>query len=469
MRQTELARALGVSASYLSQIEHSRRPLTTGVLARVSDVLGVDPAQFESEGMARLAVDVRDALVDASPGDVLASGQIRELVASHPEIARSIVSLHRRFRDAREQADVLAGSDAAPTSYEEVRDFFYERRNYVDDLDSAAERVAREEGLRPGEAAAALASRLATRHGVRVGELGGHGEQRRFDRRSRTLLLSTHLRPSQQAFQMATHLAMLEQAELIERLCADAAFTSRTARSLARIGLANYFAGAVLLPYTVFHEAAEELRYDLDRLAWRFGVGFESTCHRLSTLQRPGAPGVPFSLVRVDRAGNVSKRQSASSFHFSRVGGTCPLWSVYDAFGTPGRLIVQIAEMPDGRRYLWIARTVTRAHGGYGTPGKLFAVGLGCDIRHARRLVYASGLDLSPAGPATPIGLGCKVCDRPSCTQRAFPPAGRELRVDPDSARFAPYSPFSMPVEPSPGLEATQRASSAGASGRLKW
>jgi predicted transcriptional regulator len=225
----------------------------------------------------------------------------------------------------------------------------------------------------------------------------------------------------------------------LDRLTHEGRFAHADSRGLVRIGLANYFAGALLLPYTAFLGEAERLHYDIDRLVARFRVGFETICHRLSTLQRPGARGVPFFFVRVDRAGNISKRQSATDLHFLRVGGTCPLWNVYEAFASPGRILTQIARMPDDRSYLWIARTVVHETGGWGMPSKTFAVGLGCDVQHARRLVYSKGLDLADATAATPIGGGCRVCDRPACPQRAFPPAGRVLSVDENRSRFDPY------------------------------
>jgi XRE family transcriptional regulator, fatty acid utilization regulator len=214
----------------------------------------------------------------------------------------------------------------------------------------------------------------------------------------------------------------------------------RETHALARIGLANYFAGALLMPYGAFLAAAERERYDIERLGALFGVGYETICHRLSSLQRPGALGVPFFFIRVDRAGNISKRQSATDFHFSRVGGTCPLWNVYEAFAQPGRILTQVAQMPDGRTYLWIARTVQHAAGGDGDPGKTFAIGLGCDIRHAGRLVYSKGLALADPAAATPIGAGCKVCERPACPQRAFPLIGRPLAVDETRSVINPYA-----------------------------
>lgn len=195
-----------------------------------------------------------------------------------------------------------------------------------------------------------------------------------------------------------------------------------------------------MLPYGTFLSAAEALRYDIDLLVRRFGVSFETVCHRLSTLQRPEARGVPFFFVRVDRAGNISKRQSATDFHFSRAGGTCPLWNVYEAFSQPGKVLTQLAAMPDGRTYLWVARSIQHGTGGYGSPLRQFAVALGCDRRHASRLVYARGLALDDPETATPIGPGCKVCDRRGCAQRAFPALGRALSIDENMRTPEPYA-----------------------------
>jgi XRE family transcriptional regulator, fatty acid utilization regulator len=292
--------------------------------------------------------------------------------------------------------------------------------------------------------ASAFAEHLYERHGISVlteAEEPGSGDvQRRFDRARRVLRLSPHLGPGQQAFQMATQLAFLEQRDTVDSIVAASRLSDDVSRELARIGLANYFAGALILPYTAFRNAAEASRYDIELLGERFGVGFETICHRLSTLQRPGARGVPFFFIRVDRAGNISKRQSATDFHFSRVGGTCPLWNVYEAFTQPDRVLTQLARMPDERTYLWIARCVSHGRGGFRVPRKTFSVALGCDLQHAERLVYADGLDLKSPFSATPIGAGCRICERPACPQRAFPPTGRPLSINSDHSMFAPYS-----------------------------
>ncbi|MET0383696.1 MAG: short-chain fatty acyl-CoA regulator family protein, partial [Burkholderiaceae bacterium] len=254
------------------------------------------------------------------------------------------------------------------------------------------------------------------------------------------LHVPAHLSDAQQAYQMATQYALLACRAPIDAVIQAAGFADAETRALAWPGLAHYFAGALVLPYGRFLAAAESLHYDIELLAQRFGVSFETVCHRLSTLQRPEARGVPFFFVRVDRAGNISKRQSATDFHFSHSGGTCPLWNVYEAFAQPHKVLTQIARMPDGRTYLWIARCVTRATGGFGSAERTFAIGLGCDVRHAARLVYAKGLHLSDPGIATPIGAGCKVCDRQGCPQRAFPALGKRLRIDENEQPREPYA-----------------------------
>ncbi|WP_199084509.1 short-chain fatty acyl-CoA regulator family protein [Bosea sp. ASV33] len=453
LTQAALASALGLSLSYLNQLENNQRPLTVPVLLRLNAAFGVDVQLFSEDDEARLIGDLREALTDPGIGEQIATAELRELASNMPAVGRALVTLHRRYRSALEQSAALAlrmGDDrqstlttTVSTPFEEVRDFFYERHNHIDLLDQAAEAIARELGADGADAEAPLVERLQAKHATRVAHLKLNGEddgQRHFDPAEGVLRLSSHLEKGQRAFQIATQLAFLEHREAIDDLVATGRFGSDDSRRLARIGLANYFAGALMLPYRTVLKAAEACRYDIELLGQRFGVGFETICHRLSTLQRPGAQGVPFFFIRVDRAGNISKRQSATDFHFSRVGGTCPLWNVYDAFAQPGRVLTQVARMPDDRTYLWVARSVSRGRGSYHQPRKTFAVALGCDLRHAGRLVYSDGLDLTNGDAATPIGAGCRICERPACPQRAFPPVGRPLHVDEQRSAFAPYA-----------------------------
>jgi predicted transcriptional regulator/plasmid maintenance system antidote protein VapI len=443
MTQADLARVLGISPSYLNQMEHDSRPLTVPVLLRLTEAFGVDPGFFSERDTSRLLADLREALATEVAEARVSPSDLSELATRMPAVAAVLLDLGRRGQLLAERLAEAAegrggGAEEAPRSpHEEIREFFYRRQNYLHDTDLAAEHLAREIGIRPGEVVRALTARLADRHGVRIA--AGSDRLHHYDADSRVLHLSGRLHPGQQAFRMATQLALLEHGAELDRLAAEDFAAGSAAHGLARIGIANYFAAALILPYPDFHAAAEEFRYDIERLTDRFGLGHETVCHRLSTLQRPRLRGVPFSFVRVDRAGNMSKRQSATGFHFSRAGGTCPLWNVYEAFAVPGRIHVQVAAMPDGQRYLWTARAVTRHRGGWGEPGKTFAIGLGCEVRHASRLVYSDGLDLGNAGADTPIGMGCRLCERLDCPQRAVPPLGRALAVDENSSTFVPY------------------------------
>jgi len=472
MSQVAFAHALGLSPSYLNQIEQDQRPLTVAVLLKIHRTLGVDIQQFSEDEVARLVAQLRDALADNPAQETIDLPDLQELASKLPKVGRAILALHRRQMEAIQRMEALSlelgdGRDAMTsvrsTSFEAVQDFFFVYRNYFHGLDTAAEALAQEAQASGQTLGNWLTQRLLTRHGVRVVPSDGEqtGQQRRFDPHSGVLYLSPTLKAGQQAFQLATQLALLDMDAAIQALVDEAAFDNPAAQMLARIGLANYVAGALLLPYTKFLQAAESLRYDIDQLAQQFGVGFETVCHRLSTLQRPGAPGVPFFFMRLDRSGNISKRQSATHFHFSKTGGTCPLWNVYEAFSQPGRVLPQLASMPDGRAYLWIARSVSHGARGYGSPRKTFSLALGCDIQYAPRLVYSKGLDLKDPNAATPIGMGCKVCERTACPQRAFPFVGQPLRVNENESWFSPYSveqaPPPAPMAPPPAPTGVHR------------
>jgi len=449
--QAALAQMLEISPSYLNQIEHDVRPLTVAVLLRISEMFGVDATFFSSQDDTRLLAELREVTMDRDLDIDVDPAEIADVVNAHPALARAMVNLHRRYQITTTQLAAAtedrfsdgSGSGAITMPHEEVRDYFYQRQNYLHELDTAAEDLTIDLRMHRGDLARDLSDRLKAVHGVHIVARTDLGDTvlHRYDPATRRLEIGSHLSSGQQVFKMAAELAYLEFGGLIDKLVADGKFTSEESTTLARLGLANYFAAATVLPYGQFHEVAEKFRYDVERLSAFYSASYETVAHRLSTLQRPSMRGVPFSFVRVDRAGNMSKRQSATGFHFSSSGGTCPLWNVYETFANPGKILVQIAQMPDGRNYMWVARTVERRASRYGQPGKTFAIGLGCELRHAHRLVYSEGLDLSSDSnmSVTPIGAGCRVCERDNCPQRAFPALGRALDIDEHRSTVSPY------------------------------
>lgn len=465
--QAQLAKTLNLSASYVNQIEHDVRPLTLKVLERITKAFGVDATFFSAEDHTRLLAELQDVVMDReicpTPVDVT---ELAALVRNHPTVARSMVDMHSRYRNVSDKLTLAteeriqgsavmsitprgevfgraSGPEAFSMPHEEVRDYFYSRQNYVDVLDVQAEKLSNTlnlGNLQIHHTEDILAERLKTKHGVSVKYSPQMGDtQHQFNPDTRQLFVSSKMRPGQIAFRLATELAYLEAGDTIASLVELGHFTSESSQLLASRGLATYWAAALLLPYGHFHASAEESRYDLEFLMRDYGVGYETVCHRLSTLQRPSQRGIPWTFVRVDRAGNMSKRQSATGLHLSNSGGTCPLWNVYETFSYPGKIMRQMAQMPDGRTYLWIARTVNHHRAAWGQPGKMFAIGLGCELRQASRTVYSDGLDLNDLTAATPIGSGCRMCPRTHCPQRAFPPIDRPIDVDAHRSSVSPY------------------------------
>ncbi|HEY0332454.1 MAG TPA: short-chain fatty acyl-CoA regulator family protein [Stenotrophomonas sp.] len=428
LTQAELARQLELSPSYLNQIERNQRPLTLLVQQRLKQVLGNLEGLLDADDPAALVEPLEESLRALGHTGVTPA-ELRMLAGNLPQVANALLALHQQHRHLQARAAALElriGHERAGAPLlspgDQVRDYFNRTRNHVPELDDRAEALYTELELSPETLATRLRQRLAEHHGLRVRQDAQlRSDKRLLDADTQTLWLPPHLKPGQQSFQMAAQLALLEHGALIDAMTAGAGFGDAERHALARIAFSNYYAGALVMPYGAFLRSAEDSRYDVEWLAQRFGVGFEAVCHRLSTLQRRQAPGLPFFFMRVDRAGNVSKRHSSTDFHFSQLGGACPLWIVYEAFNQPGRILTQVARMPDGRQYFWIARQVSSGPPGYGQPRKTFAVTLGCDLRHAERLIYSRGWDLQ-AGSAVPIGPGCLTCERTDCLQRAFPP-----------------------------------------------
>jgi predicted transcriptional regulator/transcriptional regulator with XRE-family HTH domain len=461
LTQAALASLLELSPSYLNQMENNQRPLTLQVLLRVASTFDVDLANFVEDDETRLLSDLRETLADPLfTGPPVSLMELRNVVTASPEMARRLLAMHQAYQNLRERmqslADTLAVGERGETlagaqfPYEEVRDHFHYCNNYVGPLDEAAERLSEAEGLRPGELLTGLGDLLKRRFDVRVKVVAGTGvdtAMRGYDAATGTLTLSALLSGPSRAFHMAYQVALLGFQDVIDDVVDKAGFSSDGARSICRVGMANYFAGALVMPYRAFAAAARELRHDVEQLQSRFGATFEQVCHRLSTLQRPGARGVAFYFVRVDPAGNITKRHSATRFNFARFGGACPLWNVHEAFAQPGKILVQYASMPDHTTYVCIARTVTKRGGSYLRPARQFAVGLGCEAAYASELVYAAGVDVSNESAAVPIGVNCRICERTDCRQRAFPPIGTRVTVDESQRSFVPYL-FTTPGRP---------------------
>lgn len=439
--QKLFAQRLGVSLPYLNQMENNNRPVSTTVVLALAQEFGFDVTELQAGDEARLVSDMREALADpVFSGTPPAMTDLRLAASNAPALARAFLDLHTAYRQNHERLasldEALGREDSKlqASPWEEVRDFFHYCDNYFDAVDRAAERL-----VQTAQNDVEVAARKALADlGVEIIETQG-GAIRQYAPKTRVLSLSAKAAPATQRFQLLLQLALIQQENLLEATLDLARFQSDQARAIAKVGLANYFAGAALMPYGAFLEAAQSTRHDLERLADRFGASIEQVAHRLSTLQRPGAKGIPFFFVRVDPAGTITKRHSATTLQFARFGGACPLWNVHSAFETPGRWLRQLAQTPDGVQYFCLARDVSKPGGAWGIPTRRYAIGLGCEVKHVSAVVYADHLKTDAPDAFEPIGISCRICERDACPHRSVPPLERQLRVDPNERGMLPY------------------------------
>jgi predicted transcriptional regulator len=440
------ADALGISVSYLSQIEGDQRPISSRVFLTVTETFGVSASSLDATDDRGQIADLREALLDAGPdGEKVPLSELRQAAAQAPSLVRRYLELHRAYRrlderlNATEEAVSLDERAAASSKlpYEEVRDFFHFKDNYIHAVDVESEALAERVG-QWGLGEVAFETHLRETFGIVVFRDAEANVMRRYDPVNCRVSLNPANTSQSRSFQLAYQVATLSLGNLIEEILSQANLRSPEATDVCRVGLGNYAAGALVMPYRRFAAAARAARHDVEKLALQFDVSMEQVCHRLSTLQRPGERGLPFYFVRTDYAGNITKRHSATRLRFARFGGSCPLWNIHEAVGAPDRFLVQLAEMPDGVRYLCVARSVVKRSGAYSIPDRRYVLGFGCEAIHARDLVYADGLDLS-AQPAR-IGVSCRICERDDCSQRAFPPVDRRLSVPRNERAIVPFN-----------------------------
>jgi hypothetical protein len=436
LTQADMAADLEISAPYVALLERNQRPVTADMLLRLARTYKIDLADLAGDGGADHTARMQSILKEPMFADIdIPALEVSDLAVSYPGMTEAFLRLHAAY--AQEQAalaDRQASAEGPGTidAVSDARRFLAAHRNSFPLLDDAGERLAGQIGED------GLAAYILDSHKLRVRALPSAvmpGMVRRYDPHHRAIFLDEALDRASRQFQLALQVVYLELAGDLDRALAAETFASDDGRRLGRRALANYAAGAIVMPYAAFAKAAEDKRYDVEALGRQFGASFEQVAHRLTSLQKPGHERVPFFFIRVDAAGNVSKRLDGAGFPFAGHGGGCPLWSVHHVFRRPGEVVTQWLELPDGQRFFSIARTVVAGGGGAGLPRVERAVALGCAAEHAERLVYAAGKPVD----FTPIGIACNLCQRDRCTARAVPPIGRPILTDDFHRRTAPF------------------------------
>lgn len=436
LSQAALAEALEISPSYLNLIERNQRPLTAALLLKLADQFDTDPRVLAGEGDPGGGMDaMRRRLADPLFADLeIDRTEIEEWLAAAPAGAEA-------FARAFDRVGIAAGTES--DAFTEVRSEIERWRNHFADLDTNAEALADELRLGAGDLYNAIAERLRVKHqlSIRIIPVDAMPDRlRRLDLHARQLQLSELLDPASRTFGAAFQLAQLEAKDEIESLVRGASFRERVSERLFRRHLTSYYSAALMMPYVRFLRACEATGYDIELLQRRFGAGFEQVAHRLTTLQRVGARGLPFFMIRIDRAGQSSKRFAGASASPLVAGdGRCPLWALHQAFDAPGRLVAQLVALEGAARWFTLARTVRPQGVRIGGVAAEYAIGLGLAADVAAPLASARGIDLK-RGEAVPIGLGCRECTRPDCPQRSAPPTSRALVFNERERGIAPFT-----------------------------
>lgn len=446
LTQQAVADDLGISPSYVALLERNQRPLTADLLVRLARSYRFDVADFAGDDSEDYTRRLAGMLRDPIFADIdLPALEIEDLATSFPGISEALLRLHGAYtREQRALAEQREspGADTASDPVGEARRFVAAHRNYFHQIDGRAEEIAADIAR-----CGSMAEWLRADHGVKVRYLPPAvmmDALRRHDRHNSQLLIDDTLDGASRAFHVAVHIVYTALRREITAVMAAQEFSSATATSLVHRALATYGAAAILMPYDRFARAVETRAYDIEALSRQFGTSFEQVTHRLTTLNKPGMLRVPFFFLRVDPAGNVSKRLDGAGFPFAAHGGGCPLWSIHSVFATPGRIVTQFLELPDGQRFFSIARTVTSGGGSWDRPRVTRAIALACAAENAPQLVYSQdtrgqAADLRSMTP-TPIGVTCRLCNRSACIARAAPPVGRDVLPDESRRALAPYS-----------------------------
>ena len=451
IQANKLSEQIGISASYLNLIESGKRNVDSNLIIKICSELRINVSDLTSKSDLNLENDISELLSDEIFEDLDILGpEVKDLVASNPKMAKALIKLGDNFKqkdhDIVNKVENISGkiidSRRAAFPGEVIADFLQENKNYFPKLEEFANDIFQEVKQNNRTRYIALCEFLKRKYGVQVKDVipeEGKPFSKIYKEKEKVLLLSDYISLETKKLYAAAQIAHIGAKDQINFYLSNFKFPSNEAKELSRIALLNYCGAAILMPYELFHKECKNLKYDLELLQNTFATSFEQVAHRVTCLQDPKLPGIPFHFLRVDVAGNISKRLSLSGIEIPRYGGACPRWNVYSAFSRPGVIQAAVSKMSNGEKYVCIARTVEKGVGRYGQKKSMLSIGLGCEAKYAKDFIYTENLDLNDKKSELPIGVSCRTCDRLDCSQRAFPPLHKKFDVDVNARGVSVY------------------------------
>ena len=462
LQQSEVARRLKISPAYLSLIEKGKRVVQLPLLFQALELYDVAVEDF-MQSLGERHVD--DGLAQLLDDPLLRSLNLTEedlaSISSEPRMVTTITALFNLYKNTRSQLDhVMAriaqrekqGDDDALrfgyNPYDEVTDFLEQHDNWFGSLEERAQQFRRDCGFGRRVSSEDLERGLLEQTGVRVRRIADRADSsviRSWDADERILTVSNDLFEQRMKFQLAhtVALALFDEEGLYEPIVEGYRGQHAETRKLIKIHLANYFAGALLLPYPEFYREVTATRHDVELLAHLFESSYETVAHRMCNLSDPRRRGVPMHFLRVDLAGNISKRYSGDGIRFPHHGGSCPKMAVHLAFLTPNVVAKQYSSFPDGSTYFCFAKVVSEPVQGSLVKGTTYSIGLGTHADDAKHFAYADDIPFAdPKKMAVPVGTTCRFCERADCNMRSAPSYKYAFRVDEYTKKDNFFSPL---------------------------
>ena len=442
LQANKFAEQLGISPTYLNLIEGGKRKIDGDLLIKISKELRVELSDLTSKSDINLENNISELLDDQLFEDLDILGpEVKDLVSTNPKIARALIKLGDNFKQKDHEivnkveniSGKIIDSRKAAFPGEVISDFLQENKNYFPKLEEFANSIFNKVQKNNRTRYIALCDYLKKEYSIIVRDVipeEGKPFSKIFNKSKKELLLSDYNSLETKKLHAAAQIAQEGAINIISDYLSKFNFPSDESKRLTQVALLNYCGAAILMPYKLFHNECKKLKYDLELLQNTFATSFEQVAHRVTCLQDPKLPGIPFHMLRTDIAGNISKRFSLSGIEIPRYGGACPRWNVYSAFTRPGVIQAAVSKMTNGEKYVCIARTVEKGVGRYGQSKSILSIGLGCEAKYAKEFVYTENLDISDKKTEIPIGVSCRTCDRLDCSQRAFPPLHKKFDVD---------------------------------------
>ena len=451
IQANKLAEKLNISPSYLTLIEGGKRKIDADLLLKICQELKIEVSDLAIKSDINLANNISELLDDKLFEDLDILGpEVKDLANTNPKIGRALIRLgdilKKKDHELVNKIEKLSGKivDSRKSSFpgEVISDFLQENKNYFPKLEDFANRIFDKVKQNNRTRYIALCKFLKSEYDITVKDVipeDGKPFSKIFNKKNKELILSDYLSLETKKLHAAAQIVQEGSIDEINRLLETFNFPSEESKKLTKVALLNYCGAAILMPYKLFHSECKKLKYDLELLQNTFATSFEQVTHRVTCLNDPDLPGVPFHFLRVDVAGNISKRFSLSGIEIPRYGGACPRWNVYSAFSRPGVIQAAVSKMTNGEKYVCIARTVEKGIGRYGQKKSMLSIGLGCEAKYAKDFVYTENLDIHDKKSEIPVGVSCRTCDRLDCSQRAFPPLHKKFDIDINSRGVSVY------------------------------